>query len=168
MPSEIVRSLAPYQSEFVDQFLTANSERQQLLIGSPGSGLTRCASEIVSRMMSQDPGRRVLILAERRMLVLQWLQQLQDSLDPALILEGSRRNLRESTGNIKVTDYLWPEGHVVVMDAWAFERFDDLQSTVFPRPGILLFGTDFPLQYKTQTASSCLKKSARLNTDVAF
>jgi hypothetical protein len=131
--SKVVRSLSPYQAQFIEQFLSDSSERQQLLVGPPQSGLAECAREIIFRIMAEGQHRRNLVLTLRAR-ILQWLQQLQEEIEPALLLEGSRRNLRQLSGAVKLAEYAWPEDGVVVMDAWAFERFPDLQSSVVHTP----------------------------------
>lgn len=138
-----IRPLTAYQEQFVDQFLGPASEKYQMLIGPPQLGLAQCAREIVARLMAGEPNNRVLVLTGR-MLVLQWLQRLQDALDSSLLMEGSRRNLRQLTEDIKPSDFLWPIGHVVVMDVWALERFADLQSSVFWTPWDLVVWDEFP------------------------
>ncbi len=134
------KTLTAYQAEFVRQFRAAGSERHQWLAAPPLSGLTQCAQEIVSKLFAENPSARVLILSGRA-LVLRWMRWLEDVVTAARGMEGSRRHLREASE--ETSSFVWPEGHVVVMDSWSIERFPDLQASVFSTPWALVVWEGF-------------------------
>ena len=123
--------MTDYQAEFVDQFLSS-SDTRQLLLAPPGSGISVCAEEIISRVINSTPVGRVLVVTGR-MLLLQWMRRIEDTSGPVSIVEGSRRNLRELKEQA-LPNASWPDGSVVVMDRWSLERFADLEGSVVLSP----------------------------------
>ena len=150
------RILTSYQRDFVDQFFASPSERGQLLIAPVGTGSAQSAIEIISRMLSVEPSARVLLLTAR-MLMLQWLQRLDEVLEPSQTLEGSRRKLRQLSEAAPSSSFAWPGGKIVVMDRDSIERFSDVRFSVLKTPwNLVIFDRYLPLSASRNIQLSAL------------
>lgn len=164
MTSEIMRALTSYQAEFVRQFLDPESDRAHLLTAPDGGGFNQVTIEIIGRIIADRPFARVLLLSGR-MALLQWLRDLDGVAGPSRILEGSRRNLRQLAEGA-VTDSIWPEGKIVLMESWSLGRFSDLDASVHRTPWdlVVLDGFRVPTLPGTSIRLSLLHRLLQSDT----
>ena len=93
--SETSIALNPWQQKFVDHFWSTESLPYQLLLAPVGSGKTILTVSVISRLMRQPNAGRVLILADRQVLLYQYQISLQNFIRGNKTIRLDRKVVRE-------------------------------------------------------------------------
>jgi len=119
------RGLLPFQAQFVEDFLKADSPAVWELALPPGTGKTSLSVEIARSIAKSNVNARLLILVGNRVLGDQWLERVRPEFPYASFID--RRTLLELEGTASFQTTPWPSPALVVMTIDLAKREDVLR-----------------------------------------